>query len=154
MSTPIQKQSNLGDVERRVAARVNGLGSDVHESQRGFSLTEQSAKLAHQSFYVDIPSGRDLETWRSTPGNGLDWESDVEITFCHRLTKDAQESKREARKFAHKIINRLMAFDADWPQDWRIYSPEFDIELGAGTPWILGTVRINVRHILSLTSAA
>ncbi len=155
MSLP-RGQSSLADVRRRVAQRLSALAF-LHESSRAFGLGEIPSGLVHGSFYVTIPQGVSLATWKVTDSNGFDWQSNVEVITAYRFAPHRSVADEDAALvWGHKILNHLVRQSDDWPVDLRIKGDDatVNVEPDSGGNFLLIRNGVIARHNLSLTEAA
>ena len=155
MSDP-RAQSSMADIRRRTSGRLELLPF-LKESPRPFSLGEVPAGIVHGAYFVTIPQGLALGTWKVNAANGFDWQSSVEVTVAckfspHRSVKDHDA----ALVWAHKIVVHLVGVSDSWPIDLRIKGSDVTVSVEPDSSGNFEIIKVGllVRHNLSITEAA
>lgn len=146
--------SGLPEIRKRIADRVGLLGDPFRVSSRAFSLSEVPDGLSHGSFFVKMPGGISLDTWKVNDANGWDWLSPVETHILFRLgPHQSIANEDEALRMGHRVAIQLVRQTDDWPIDLRFKGSDVTITVEPDTSGnsILIVVGTPCRHRLSIT---
>lgn len=150
------KPVTLPDVRRRCTTRLQSLDF-LRVSERAFGLGEIPSGLANGSFFVTVPDGISLPTWRANAANGVDFQSNVQVKVAYKLGPHRSVKDHDvALMWGNRILIHLIVQDETWPIDLRMsgHGNTVNVQPDSGGNFLLIDVGAIARHALSLTEAA
>lgn len=107
--------------------------------------------LAHKCFVIHPSESTDTRQYRGRPAEGTLVETSLEVRYSWRLApKDMSNSYDDALDGEQAIINKLMAYDATWPLNYKIQLDTFSRETNDIGEWVIGVVVFRVLMTLPL----
>ena len=107
--------------------------------------------LAHKCFAVHPTLSEDTRQYRGRPAEGTLVETALVVRYSWRLApKDMSNSYDDALDGEQAIVNKLMAYDATWPLNYKFQLVSVTRETNDAGEWVTGVVAFRVVQTLPL----
>ena len=107
--------------------------------------------IAHKAFAVHPSLTEDTRQYRGNPAECTLVETALVVRYSWRLApKDMSNSYDDALDGEQAIVNKLMAYDATWPLNYKFQLVSVTRETNDAGEWVTGVVAFRVVQTLPL----
>lgn len=134
-----------------VTARVLTLSGWKESRVAPDNFGRDADSIAHKAFAVLPAETADMRAYRGRPAEGLLVETTLTVHYCWQLKPKAMsDSYDDALDGEQAVVNVLMAYDASWPQSYKVQVTRTSRTTSDSGEWVLGKVEFRIVHTLPL----